>query len=110
MFNKSRSPSKSPSKTPKKSAEFARTNRYNYASPNASFSSQIKDSLYYCHYNNAIYMGGIKSFQRHGRGIVLHDDGSSIISEYHYDLRHGHNIIIKEHCILSIIYNKNRLS
>lgn len=48
--------------------------------------SQSKDSLsqdpYFCHYRNAMYMGRVKVFQKDGRGILLHDDGTSAITSY----------------------------
>ncbi len=34
----------------------------------------------YFHYNNAIYMGGMVSYKRNGNGILLIDDGTSMIS------------------------------
>ncbi len=67
-------------------------------------------SLYYCHYRNAMYMGGIRSFKKEGRGILLHDDGISAITSYHNDLLHGHNIFFDSYGLLSAVYNKNRLS
>jgi hypothetical protein len=56
-----------------------------------------------------MYMGGMKSFQKHGRGIAIHDDGSSIVTSYLNDFKHGHNIYYRENCILSIEYNKNKI-
>lgn len=34
----------------------------------------------FCHYNNAVYMGGMSSSQKHGKGLLLHDDGASVIT------------------------------
>lgn len=59
---------------------------------------------YFCHYNNATYMGGMSGFKRHGRGILLHDDGSSVITEYLHDTPAGHNIIFRENSITSLLY------
>lgn len=64
--------------------------------------STSESDYYYCHLNNAMYMGGIKAFQKHGRGVIIHDDGTSVISSYFNDFRHGQNIFYKEHCILSL--------
>lgn len=72
--------------------------------------SQQNSSLYYCHYKNAMYMGGIKSFKKDGRGILLHDDGVSAITSYYNDLLHGHNIFFDNYGLLSAIYNKNKLT
>jgi hypothetical protein len=71
--------------------------------------AQPSTSLYYCHYKNAMYMGGIKSFKKDGRGILLHDDGISAITSFYNDLLHGHNIFFDNYGLLSAIYNKNRL-
>lgn len=76
----------------------------------AKASSTIESDYYYCHFRNAMYMGGIKAFQKHGRGIVIHDDGTSAVTEYLNDFRNGHNIYYSEHSILSTIYHKNRLT
>jgi hypothetical protein len=57
-----------------------------------------------------MYMGGIRSFKKEGRGILLHDDGISAITSYHNDLLHGHNIFFDSYGLLSAVYNKNRLS
>jgi hypothetical protein len=95
--DKSRSPSKSrlsTAGTPSKQA------------PGAAHNTS---SLYYCHYKNAMYMGGIKSFKKDGRGILLHDDGASAITSYYNDLLHGHNIFFDSYGLLSAIYNKNKL-
>lgn len=54
-------------------------------------------------------MGGIKSFQKHGRGIIIHDNGTSAITSYMNDIKHGHNVYYKENCILSIEFNKNKV-
>lgn len=66
-------------------------------------------SLYFCHYKNAMYMGGIKSFKKDGRGILLHDNGQSVITSYSNDLLHGHNIFFDNYALLSANYNKNKL-
>ena len=37
-------------------------------------------------------MGGISSFKKHGKGIIIHDNGISALTNYYNDLKHGHNI------------------
>lgn len=54
-------------------------------------------------------MGGIKAFQKHGRGIMIHDDGTSVVTSYFNDFKNGHNIFYKQDCIMSIDYQKNRV-
>jgi hypothetical protein len=56
-----------------------------------------------------MYMGGIKSFQKNGRGIMIHDDGTSMITSYMNDFRHGHNIYYKTHCVVSVEFGKNKI-
>jgi hypothetical protein len=56
---------------------------------------------YFCHYKNALYMGGIKSFKKEGRGIILHDSGICLISSYNNDHLHGHNIFFTKKSLLS---------
>ena len=79
------------------------------ASPLPSPSTANTSSLYFCHYKNAMYMGGIKSFKKDGRGILIHDNGVSIISNYFNDQMHGHNIFFAQHCLLSAEFNKGKL-
>lgn len=71
---------------------------------------QLESDVYFCHYKNAMYMGGIKAFQKHGKGIMVHDCGASILTSYHHDMRHGHNVVFMENCLLSIEYVKNKIS
>jgi hypothetical protein len=54
-------------------------------------------------------MGGVKAFQKNGQGILLHDNGTNMISSYYNDLLHGHNVFFTDHRVLSAEYNKNRL-
>lgn len=54
-------------------------------------------------------MGGIKSFKKEGRGLLLHDNGLSVITSYYNDLLHGHNIFFDNYGLLSAIYNKNKI-
>jgi len=56
-----------------------------------------------------MYMGGIKSYKKDGRGILIHDNGISILSSYLNDHLHGHNIIFAQHCLLSTEFVKNKL-
>lgn len=72
--------------------------------------TQVLNSLYYCHYKNATYMGGIKAFKKEGRGILLHDDGISAITSYCNDLLHGHNIFLDNYGLLSAVFTKNKLT
>lgn len=71
--------------------------------------SQQASSLYYCHYKNASYMGGIKSFKKEGKGILLHDNGVCALTSYHNDLPHGHNIYIDRQSLLSVNFYKNKI-
>lgn len=81
-------------------------------SPKKSTSSQkqLNNETYFCHFRNAMYMGGIKAFQKNGLGVVVHDNGASVLSSYHYDLRHGHNIVFLDNCLMSLMYNKGKVT
>jgi antitoxin component YwqK of YwqJK toxin-antitoxin module len=57
-----------------------------------------------------MYMGGIKAFQKNGKGILLHDNGTNGVSSYYNDLLHGHNIFFTNSCLLSGEYSKNKLT
>lgn len=67
-------------------------------------------TLYFCHYRNAMYMGGVKNFKKEGKGILLHDNGLSVICFHLNDVMHGHNIFYSQHCLLSAEYNKGKLT
>jgi hypothetical protein len=62
---------------------------------NQTVNARLLSERTYVHYNNATYMGGMASYKRNGQGILLLDDGSSIISEYCFDSMTGHNIIFR---------------
>ena len=49
-------------------------------------------------------MGGMSGFKKHGKGLILHDDGSAVISDYLHDTPTGHNIIFRENSIISMLY------
>jgi hypothetical protein len=66
-------------------------------------------TLYFCHYKNAMYMGGIKSFKKDGKGILIHDCGLSVATSYLNDLMHGHNIFFGQHCLLSTEFVKGKM-
>ena len=59
---------------------------------------------YFCHYNEGLYMGGMSGYKKHGKGLVLHDDGSAMVSDYLHDTPTGHNIIFRENSLTSILY------
>lgn len=81
----------------------------NKLSPAHSPISANSSTLYFCHYKNAMYMGGIKSFKKDGKGILIHDCGVSVITNYLNDLMHGHNIFFSQHCLLSAEYVKGKI-
>jgi hypothetical protein len=68
-------------------------NRSRSTSARSLSNSQVESKYYFCHYKNAMYMGGMKSFEKHGLGILLHDDGYSVVCNHHNDLKHGHQIV-----------------
>lgn len=55
-------------------------------------------------------MGGMKSFQKNGKGILIHDNGTSVVCSYYNDFKDGHNILYTENCLMSIFYERNRMS
>jgi hypothetical protein len=57
-----------------------------------------------------MYMGGMKSFTKNGYGIIIHDNGGSAICSYYNDFKHGHNIVYYENCLMSVLYDKNKVS
>ena len=56
-----------------------------------------------------MYMGGMKTFTKNGYGIIIHDNGGSAICNYYNDLKHGHNIVYYENCLMSVLYDKNKV-
>lgn len=59
---------------------------------------------YFCHYNNAVYQGGMSAYKKHGKGLLLHDDGAAVITDYLHDTPNGHNIIFRENSIASVLF------
>lgn len=56
-----------------------------------------------------MYMGGMKSFQRSGQGILLYDNGVSAVCHHDKDFLNGHQIVFGENLIMSLLYQKNRV-
>ena len=46
---------------------------------------KLNKNCYYCHYSNAIYMGGADSFKKNGYGILLLDSGACCITYHSHD-------------------------
>lgn len=49
-------------------------------------------------------MGDMLSSSKHGKGLLLHDDGATVVSEYSHDAPTGHNIIFRDNSITSILF------
>lgn len=49
----------------------------------------------------------MNAYKKHGKGILLHDDGSSVITDYLHDIPTGHSIIFREHSISSVLHKNN---
>lgn len=54
-------------------------------------------------------MGGTSSYKRNGNGILLIDDGTSVISEYCFDSMSGHNIVFRDNSIISVLFLKKNM-
>ena len=63
---------------------------------------------YFCHYSNAVYMGGIDCFKKHGRGIILMDNGTCILTNHSHDNMIYHNIFFRDHSLTSVFINVDR--
>jgi hypothetical protein len=67
--------------------------------------------LYFCHYKNGMYMGSMDCFQKDKLGLVLHDNGSSMLSSYSKDMLHGDNVVFYANgACLSARYVKDKLT
>jgi hypothetical protein len=58
-------------------------------------------------------MGGIKSFKKDGKGILIHYYyycGLSVVTNYLNDLMHGHKIFFSQYCQLSAEYIKGKIA
>ena len=75
----------------------------------AGQASPAVNNLYFCHYRNAMYMGGMRSFKKESRGILLHDNGVSLLGNFLNDALHGHNIFFAQHCLLSTEFSRGRI-
>lgn len=81
---------------------------YPERSPSERSPTPLEDDYrYFCHYNNAVYMGGMLSNSKHGKGLLLHDDGATVVSEYQHDAPSGHNIIFRDNSITSILFRNS---
>ena len=48
-------------------------------------------------------MGNMLGYKLHGRGILLHDDGTSAITTYQHGNLSGHSLLIRKDTIVSMI-------
>ena len=51
-------------------------------------------------------MGGIQSFRKNGRGIMLLDNGDCFVTNYANNSMFGHNIMIHNDSITSILIDR----
>lgn len=52
-------------------------------------------------------MGGIESFRKNGKAIILLDDGACLITNYSNNSMFGHNIIFHRNSITSILVDNH---
>lgn len=75
-----------------------------------SKSKQHLQQLYFCHFRNGMYMGSVTNFQKQGFGMILHDNGTSMLSQSVKDMLHDYNVsIFSDGAVLSALYNKDRI-
>jgi hypothetical protein len=53
-------------------------------------------------------MGGMECFKRQGRGIVFMDSGACALVQYSNDVMVGHNIILRDGSLTSVVVWGNR--
>lgn len=49
----------------------------------------------------------MSAYKKHGRGLLLHDDGAAVITEYLHDTPTGHNIIFRDNSISSVLFKNS---
>ena len=76
---------------------------------NQHFNPRIEADRMFVHYNNAIYMGGMVSFKRNGKGIFLMDDGTSAITHYSHDTPIANNVYFRNNSIISVLHLKKNI-
>jgi hypothetical protein len=74
-----------------------------------NLNARIKHERCYMHYNNAVYMGDMISYKRSGQGLLLLDDGTSMVTDYRYDSMVGHNVIYGKNAMTSVLFVKGSL-
>lgn len=47
----------------------------------------------------------MSSYKKHGKGLIIHDDGSSVISDYLHDTPTGQTIIFRENSLSSMVFS-----
>lgn len=79
-------------------------------SASKSRANLVTKHLYFCHYRNGMYMGQVQNFQKHGLGMVIHDNGASVLSSYYQDMLDDYNLVIyKDGSVASIRYHKDKM-
>lgn len=67
--------------------------------------NRLQSNRYYCHYSNALYMGGMDSFKKNGYGIMLMDSGTCAITCYSHDTPVETHIIFREKSLTIVTLN-----
>lgn len=74
------------------------------ADPRTSGPQRLDCDRFFMHYNNGIYMGGMNAFKRNGPGLLLLDDGTSLLSDYCFDSLTNHNVLLRDNAIISLLF------
>ena len=77
-------------------------------SPSKKNEQKLLANKYFCHYSNAVYMGGSDSFKKSGPGILLLDDGTCVLCNHSHDNMVGHNVVFRKNSMTSMIIDLNK--
>jgi len=79
-----------------------------YSPSKRNIHNKLYTNRYYCHYSNAVYMGGADSFKKSGPGILLLDSGACAITNHSHDNMTDFNIIFRDKSLTLMTVKTNR--
>jgi len=70
--------------------------------------SKLQTQRHFCHFSNAVYMGGMDSFKLNGDGIFLLDNGACAITRHSFSNMIDFNIVFRSNSLTAIVVKPNK--
>lgn len=79
-----------------------------YSPSKRNIQNKLYSNRYYCHYSNAVYMGGADSFKKSGPGLLFLDSGACAITNHSHNNMIDFNAIFRDKSLTLMTVNTNK--